>query len=124
MYPNSKTLKTSRAKLQGCTRILSKLAKHTPLYRWRPVPRRQNSVDSDLDASVASGSCLEITSGPVRTHSTLLDTIAAAHGPRITHKDVFLCKDAVDLCKLLYLSRRTLYAAGKENGANVLLDEQ
>ncbi|KIM84561.1 hypothetical protein PILCRDRAFT_29983, partial [Piloderma croceum F 1598] len=42
----------------------------------------------------------------------------------ITHKDVFLCEGAVDLCKLLYLSRRTLYDVGRENGANVLLDEQ
>jgi len=84
----------------------------------------QNSEDSDLDTSIASRSFIEITSGPARTHSTLLHATATVYGPRITHKDVFLCKDAVDLCKLLYLSRRTLYDVGKGNGANVLLDEQ
>lgn len=73
---------------------------------------------------MAGGSYIEVTSGRARTHSTLLDTTATIHGPRTTQKDVFLCKGAVDLCKLLYLTRRTLYNVAKENGANVLLDEE
>lgn len=91
--------------------------------------RRRNSEDSDSDSgsdssSLANGRCIEITSGPARTHSTLLDTAAAVHGPRLAHEDVFVCKNAVDLHKLLYLSRKSLYCLAKENGANVLLDEQ
>jgi hypothetical protein len=121
MSPNSKVLKTSRTKLHNCTRTLSKLAE-------MPNPRlalsRQNSNDSDSDSSVSNGRCIEITSGPARTHSTLLDTISTAHGARLAHKDVFICKGAVDVVKLLVLSRRTLYATAKECGGNVLLDEQ
>lgn len=103
-----------------CAKTVSKLVGDTGFLG---VLRNQIFEDSDSNASIANDSYLEITSGPARTHSMLLDT-TAVHGPRLTHKDTFLCKDAVDLCKLLYLSRRTLYIVGKENGGNVLLDEQ
>ena len=127
MPSTATVLKSSRAKLRGARKSLSKLA-DLPL----PSPsrlRRRASSDSDTDSgsdseALAHGACIEITSGPARTHSALLDTTAAVHGPQIGHEDVFVCKNAVDVHKLLHLSRRSLYAVARENGANVLLDEQ
>ncbi|KAF7982067.1 hypothetical protein HWV62_30360 [Athelia sp. TMB] len=123
MPSTATVLKSSRAKLRGARKSLSKLA-DLPL----PSPsrlRRRASSDSDTDSGSESEALrIEITSGPARTHSALLDTTAAVHGPQIGHEDVFVCKNAVDVHKLLHLSRRSLYAVARENGANVLLDEQ
>jgi len=80
------------------------------------------STESDA-SSIANGDGIDISSGRARTHACLLDTVTVS-GPRITHKDMFLCQDAVDLVKLLYLSRRSLYAAARESGGSVLLEEQ
>ncbi|KII93442.1 hypothetical protein PLICRDRAFT_35648 [Plicaturopsis crispa FD-325 SS-3] len=68
--------------------------------------------------------CIRSTSGPARTHSLLAGTTAARYGPRLSHSDTFLCKDAVDVEKLLNLSRRSLYVDAKDTGGNALVDEQ
>ncbi|KZP04553.1 hypothetical protein FIBSPDRAFT_848709 [Athelia psychrophila] len=128
----STVLKSSRAKLRGCRKSLSKLAEHTHMPSPRPMHRRRSSDSSDSSgtesesdsASLANGRSIEITSGVARTHAALLDTTAAVQGPQVGHEDIFVCKNAVDLEKLLFLSRKSLYAVAKDNGANVLLDEQ
>lgn len=126
MSPSSDILKTSRAKLH-------QLAEHTrrPSLSAIHPRRRQNSESSECStsttesdaSSIANGDGIDISSGRARTHACLLDTVTVS-GPRLTHKDLFLCQDAVDLVKLLYLSRRSLYAAAKESGGSVLLNEQ
>lgn len=125
MSYTSDILKTSRAKLH-------QLAKHThrSSLSARHPRRRQMSESSEYStstesdaSSIANGDGIDISSGRARTHACLLDTVTVS-GPRITHKDMFLCQDAVDLVKLLYLSRRSLYAAARESGGSVLLEEQ
>ena len=125
MASTSDIFKTSCAKLH-------QLAEHTrrSSMNARHPRRRQNSESSEYStatesdaSSIANGDGIDISSGRARTHARLLDTVTVS-GPRLTHKDMFLCQDAVDLVKLLYLSRRSLYAAARECGGSVLLEEQ
>ncbi|KAH7911219.1 hypothetical protein BJ138DRAFT_947595 [Hygrophoropsis aurantiaca] len=67
---------------------------------------------------------IESSSGPARTHPIVLDIKPTTYGPRVAHKDKFLCKGGVDTVKLLDVSRRGLYSTAKEMGGNVLLEEQ
>lgn len=66
---------------------------------------------------------MESTSGPTCTHAVLSNATFNRRG-RLAHCDKFLCKDAVDAVRLLYLSRRELYSKAQSCGGNVLIDEQ
>ncbi|EPQ60928.1 hypothetical protein GLOTRDRAFT_124670 [Gloeophyllum trabeum ATCC 11539] len=67
--------------------------------------------------------CIKNNSGPARTHSALEGRLTTRNG-RLVHRDTYLCSGAVDVEKLLYLSRRELYSIAQDCGGNVLLDEQ
>ncbi|KZT21708.1 hypothetical protein NEOLEDRAFT_1073130 [Neolentinus lepideus HHB14362 ss-1] len=66
---------------------------------------------------------IKSSSGPARTHSTLENRTVTRHG-RLVHLDSYLCSGAVDIAKLLYLSRRDLLSSARDCGGNVLLDEE
>lgn len=59
------------------------------------------------------------------THAALADDVAMS--PRkvpLVQEDTFVCKDGVDVAKLLRLARAALYEEAQVIGANVLVDEQ
>ncbi|TFK57435.1 hypothetical protein OE88DRAFT_1651151 [Heliocybe sulcata] len=67
--------------------------------------------------------CIKSDSGPARTQPTLHDRSATRHG-RLVHLDSYLCSGAVDIAKLLHLSRRDMLSTARDCGGNVLLDEE
>lgn len=67
---------------------------------------------------------IESTSGPARTHPCLADLKPTTVGPRVEHKDEFICKGGVDAGRLLNLARKGLYSTATKMGGNVLLEEK
>jgi hypothetical protein len=68
--------------------------------------------------------CIESSSGPARTHPYQTDSEPTAVGPRVEHKDEFICKGGVDAGRLLSLARKGLYSTATKMGGNVLLEEK
>ncbi|KAH7921143.1 hypothetical protein BV22DRAFT_1038980 [Leucogyrophana mollusca] len=107
-----KLLATPQVMLDVCARTFTNFCRnHLGFY----AQQHHQSTKSDS---------IESSSGPARTHPTLLDTKPVTYGPRVAHKDKFICKGGVDAVKLLDVSRRGLYSTAKEMGGNVLLEEQ
>jgi len=68
--------------------------------------------------------CIESSSGPARTHAYQTDSEPTTVGPRVEHKDEFICKGGVDAGRLLSLARKGLYSTATKMGGNVLLEEK
>ncbi|OJA09094.1 hypothetical protein AZE42_02567 [Rhizopogon vesiculosus] len=68
--------------------------------------------------------CIESSSGPARTHPCQADFKPTTVGPRVDHKDEFICKGGVDAGRLLNLARKGLYSTATKMGGNVLLEEK
>lgn len=68
--------------------------------------------------------CIESSSGPARTHPYQTDSEPTTVGPRVEHKDEFICKGGVDAGRLLNLARKGLYSTATKMGGNVLLEEK
>jgi hypothetical protein len=75
-------------------------------------------------SSVKDAECIESSSGPARTHTCLADSKPTTVGPRVEHKDEFICKGGVDAGRLLNLARKDLYSTAKKMGGNILLEEK
>ncbi|KAJ8588196.1 hypothetical protein M405DRAFT_740725 [Rhizopogon salebrosus TDB-379] len=75
-------------------------------------------------SSVKDAECIESSSGPARTHTCLADSKPTIVGPRVEHKDEFVCKGGVDAGRLLNLARKDLYSTAKKMGGNILLEEK
>ncbi|OAX39004.1 hypothetical protein K503DRAFT_740278 [Rhizopogon vinicolor AM-OR11-026] len=68
--------------------------------------------------------CIDSSSGPARTHPCQADFKPTTVGPRVEHKDEFICKGGVDAGRLLNLARKGLYSTATKMGGNVLLEEK
>lgn len=62
------------------------------------------------------------SSGPARSHETNMKPVQV--GPRVVHREQFVCRGGVDTARLLDLSRKGLFSTAKEMGGNILLEEQ
>ncbi|KAL4079555.1 hypothetical protein J3A83DRAFT_4210618 [Scleroderma citrinum] len=66
---------------------------------------------------------LDFCSGEPQTHPSLCGEGATARRVSLVHSDLFICKGAVDVLKLLRASRASLLEKAEYIGANVLLEE-
>ncbi|TFK41402.1 hypothetical protein BDQ12DRAFT_711145 [Crucibulum laeve] len=79
----------------------------------------------DVSSPRSSESGVKCASGPARTHTHLTDADAViATGPRVTRRETYLCKGAVNTARLLHLTRKEVYDIAKDHNANVLLNEE
>jgi len=68
---------------------------------------------------------IESSSGDPQTHPALsVDGAVSERKVPLVQEDVFVCRDAVDVVKLLRAVRATLYENARTLGANVLVDEK
>ncbi|KAJ7072119.1 hypothetical protein C8F01DRAFT_1243197 [Mycena amicta] len=65
---------------------------------------------------------IESSSGEPQSHPGILEGASELREP-ITHRDVFICTDAVNVVQLLRATRNTLLEDAEFMGANALLDE-